>query len=159
RQQILARQTIDIFAPLANRLGIASLKWELEDLGLKTLKPGEYHHIAGLLEARREEREADVRTICGRISGALQDTGMQADISGRPKHSYSIWKKMQNKKLGFDELFDIRAVRVQVDTVTECYQALSIVHELWPQNQAEYDDYIVAPKANNYQSLHTVVHG
>src|SRR5699024_819008 len=121
------------------------------------LEPRRYHEIAGQLAARRQEREAVVHALRDQLGRALADAGIDAQVDGRPKHIYSIWRKTRNKHLSFDELFDIRALRVRVETVRECYEALSVAHTLWPNNAAEYEDYIAAPKANNYQSLHTVV--
>lgn len=155
----MARQTLDLYTPLANRLGIGEFKWALQDLSLRILEPDSYHRIAQLLAARRTEREDEIEMLRRRMAAALHAAGIQAEILGRPKHIYSIWSKMQQKGLDFDGLFDIRAFRVLVDTVTQCYEALTVIHELWTPLTAEYTDYIAAPKANNYRSLHTVVRG
>jgi GTP pyrophosphokinase len=153
----LARETLDLYAPLANRLGIWQLKWELEDLAFRFLDPGRYKEIARLLEEKRVEREAFIADAVGRVRTALGKAGIEADVSGRPKHIYSIWNKMRIKKLEFGQLFDLRAVRVIVGDVRECYTALAIVHELWTPLTSEFDDYISRPKPNGYRSLHTVV--
>lgn len=158
-QNQMARQTLELYAPLANRLGVSQLKWELEDLSLRALEPESYRRIAHLLAERRIDRERDIRDLQARISEALEQAGIDAQITGRPKHIYSIWRKMQQKGLGFHDLLDIRAVRVLVDTIPECYAALGVIQGLWRPIPDEYDDYIVAPKANNYQSLHAVVIG
>lgn len=157
RQHQLARQTLQLHASLANRLGVSRLKWELEDLSLRALEPETYHQIAQRLALKRQAREAAIQALRGQLTDALTQAGIDARVDGRPKHIYSIWRKMQKKHLHFDGLFDIRALRVRVNTIKQCYEALSIAHTLWPNNAAEYDDYIAAPKANNYQSLHTVV--
>ena len=150
-------ETLDLYAPLANRLGIWQLKWELEDLSLRFTRPSEYREIAQQLDESREQRIEFMQSAVLRIRGLLEENGIKAEVSGRPKHIYSIWKKMQRKHLRFDQLFDVRAVRIIVDTVERCYQVLSIVHENFPVISKEYDDYIAKPKPNGYQSLHTVV--
>ena len=158
-RQALARLTRDIHAPLANRLGIWQLKWELEDLAFRYLQPDTYRRIANLLAERRADREAFIRDSLAELQRALAAAGIQAELAGRPKHIYSIWKKMQRKSLDFSDLYDIRAVRVLVDSITDCYAALGVVHSLWPHLPGEFDDYIARPKANGYQSLHTAVIG
>ncbi len=155
----LARETLDIYAPLANRLGIWNIKWEMEDLCLRCLEPEEYNRIASLLDERREDRERGVADIAGLLGEKLADMDINADIMGRPKHIYSIRQKMKRKDVGFDRIFDVRAVRVLVDTVTDCYAALGVVHGLWQNIPGEFDDYIASPKTNLYQSLHTAVTG
>ena len=152
-------ETLDLYAPLANRLGIWQLKWELEDLSLRFTRPSEYREIAQQLDESREQRIEFMQSAVLRIRGLLEENGIKAEVSGRPKHIYSIWKKMQRKHLRFDQLFDVRAVRIIVDTVERCYQVLSIVHENFPVISKEYDDYIAKPKPNGYQSLHTTVIG
>ena len=152
-------ETLDLYAPLANRLGIWQLKWELEDLSLRFTRPSEYREIAQQLDESREQRIEFMQSAVLRIRGLLEENGIKAEVSGRPKHIYSIWKKMQRKHLRFDQLFDVRAVRIIVDTVERCYQVLSIVHENFPVISKEYDDYIAKPKPNGYQSLHTTVMG
>jgi len=158
-RQALARLTRDIHAPLANRLGIWQLKWELEDLAFRYLQPDTYRRIARLLDERRADREAFIRQSLDELRQALDAAGIHADLAGRPKHIYSIWKKMHRKSLEFSDLYDIRAVRILVDSVTDCYAALGMVHGLWPHLPNEFDDYIARPKANGYQSLHTAVLG
>ncbi len=158
-RQALARLTRDIHAPLANRLGIWQLKWELEDLAFRHLQPDTYRRIADLLDERRADREAFIRDSLAELQRALAAAGIRAELAGRPKHIYSIWKKMQRKALDFSDLYDIRAVRVLVDSITDCYAALGVVHSLWPHLPGEFDDYIARPKANGYQSLHTAVIG
>jgi GTP pyrophosphokinase len=155
----LARLTRDIHAPLANRLGIWQLKWELEDLAFRFLQPEVYQRIAKLLDERRADREGFIRDALAELQQALTAAGIPADLAGRPKHIYSIWKKMQRKALDFSDLYDIRAVRVLVDNVTDCYAALGVVHARWPHLPGEFDDYIARPKSNGYQSLHTAVLG
>ncbi|WP_158881894.1 bifunctional (p)ppGpp synthetase/guanosine-3',5'-bis(diphosphate) 3'-pyrophosphohydrolase [Rhodanobacter sp. L36] len=155
----LARQTRDIHSPLANRLGIWQLKWELEDLAFRFLQPDVYQRIARLLDERRTDREGFIRDSLSELQHALEAAGIHADLAGRPKHIYSIWKKMQRKALDFSDLYDIRAVRILVDNITDCYAALGVVHGRWPHLSEEFDDYIARPKANGYQSLHTAVLG
>jgi len=154
-----AQTAFDFYAPLANRLGLGRIKWELEDLALRYAHPRDYADIARRLEERRADREAYIRRVMDELHAALAEAGIPAQVSGRPKHIYSIWRKMQRKNKRFEELFDVRAVRVLVDTVDQCYAALSVVHARWPFIPGEYDDYIAAPKANRYQSLHTAVVG
>ncbi|MGE5337633.1 MAG: RelA/SpoT family protein [Gemmatimonadota bacterium] len=152
-----ARETLQLYAPLANRLGIWQLKWELEDLALRFLEPQTYKQIARWLEAKRIEREAFIEGAITRLGQLLAEAGIRAEVSGRPKHIYSIWNKMRTKSLAFEQLYDVRALRVIVDDVAQCYQALSLVHQHWTPIGSEYDDYIARPKPNGYQSLHTVV--
>ncbi|KOR31978.1 (p)ppGpp synthetase [Achromatium sp. WMS3] len=155
----LATETHTLYAPLANRLGIWQLKWELEDMSLRFLEPQEYNRIAGLLDESRVAREQYINQIINIIQIDFNKAGFKAQITGRPKHIYSIWRKMVRKKLGFENIFDVLAVRILVDTVTDCYAALGIVHSLWRHIPGEFDDYIATPKANNYQSIHTAVTG
>jgi GTP pyrophosphokinase len=159
QQKQFSRNTRDIFAPIANRLGIWQIKWELEDLSLRFLEPEAYRHIARQLEERREERLAFISETITVLEKEFSKAGIKAKISGRPKHIYSIWKKMQRKDKDFSHIFDVRALRVLVDTVSDCYAALGIVHSLWHHLPKEFDDYIATPKANLYQSIHTVVVG
>ncbi len=154
-----ARLTSHIHAPLANRLGIWQLKWELEDLAFRALHPETYKHIARMLAEKRQHREAFIQQVQSELRELLASHGIKGEIQGRPKHIYSIWKKMQKKHLSFQQLFDIRAVRILVDTVAECYTVLGLVHGHWQPIPGEFDDYIAMPKANNYQSLHTAVVG
>jgi GTP pyrophosphokinase len=142
---------------LANRLGIWQMKWELEDLSLRFTEPEIYNEISKELDETREQRLAFMRGCVERIQMLLKANGIEAEVSGRPKHIYSIYKKMVRKHLRFDQLFDIRAVRIIVDTVEHCYEVLSLVHENFTVLSKEYDDYIANPKPNGYQSLHTVV--
>jgi len=153
----LAQESQQVFAPLANRLGIWPIKWELEDLAFRFLDPEAYRRIARLLDEKRTEREASVEAARRQVARELEAVGLRAEVQGRPKHIYSIWKKMQGKGLDFDHVFDVRALRVIVDDVPQCYAALSRVHERFPPVPGEYDDYIARPKPNGYQSLHTVV--
>ena len=158
-RRALARLTADIHAPLANRLGIWQLKWELEDLAFRYLQPDTYQRIARLLDEKRGGRERVIEDAKQRLRAALAEAGVAAEVAGRPKHIFSIWKKMQRKGLDFSELYDIRAVRVLVDDVADCYAALGIVHHLWTPIASEFDDYIAKPKGNDYRSLHTAVIG
>jgi GTP pyrophosphokinase len=155
--QDIARETMQLYAPLANRLGIWQLKWEMEDLAFRFLEPETYKQIARWLEAKRIERESLIERSIARLKEVLANAGVRAEVSGRPKHIYSIWNKMRTKSLAFEQLHDVRGLRVIVDDVAQCYQALSLVHEHWTPIGAEYDDYIARPKPNGYQSLHTVV--
>lgn len=158
-QKNVAREALDLYAPLANRLGVWQIKWALEDLALRYLEPERYKEIARLLEERRVDRERYLARFIDELQQALIAEGIPAEVKGRPKHIYSIWKKMQRKNLGFDEIFDIRAVRVIARTVAECYAVLGLVHSRWRYLRSEFDDYIAAPKHNLYQSLHTAVVG
>lgn len=153
----LARESQQVFAPLANRLGIWQIKWEIEDLSFRFLDPAAYRHIARLLDEKRTEREASVEAIRRQVAEELAAVDLHAEVQGRPKHIYSIWKKMRGKGLDFAQVFDVRALRVIVDDVPQCYAALSRVHERYRAVPGEYDDYIAKPKPNGYQSLHTVV--
>jgi len=164
QQKLIAQQTRSIFAPLANRLGVWQLKWELEDLSVRYLEPELYKKVAKLLDERRIDREQYIAEVVSRLKQALIQAGIPADVTGRPKHIYSIINKMKHKQLDFSELYDVRAVRVlvddsQVDGIRACYTALGLVHELWPPIDGEFDDYIAHPKSNNYRSLHTAVVG
>lgn len=153
----MAYEALHVFAPLANRLGIWQIKWELEDLSFRFLEPDTYRDIAKLLDEKRAEREVYMEQLRMRLEADLSAYGIKATVSGRPKHIYSIIKKMRGKSLNFDQLFDIRALRVVVPTVKDCYTALSWVHEHFQSIESEFDDYIAKPKPNGYQSLHTVV--
>ena len=157
KQQRIARQTAEIYAPLAERLGIWQIKWELEDLAFKTMDPDAYHEVAGQLESHRKGREAYVRRAMDELQEALAEAGIEAELSGRPKHIYSIYKKMQRKRAEFGEIYDVHALRVLVADVRECYAALGVVHSLWRPIPGQFDDYIAMPKNNMYQSLHTAV--
>ena len=153
------REAVELYAPLANRLGVWQLKWELEDLSLRVLEPSEYKRIAKLLDERRLDRERYISDVIATLQAELRDAGLDAEITGRPKHIYSIWNKMRRKQVGIETLYDIRAVRILVDSVRDCYTALGIVHHLWTPLAREFDDYIAKPKANDYRSLHTAVIG
>lgn len=154
-----ALETQEIYAPLANRLGIWQFKWELEDLAFRFSAPEDYKRIAGWLKSKRAEREQYIEDVKRELSRELDQLGIRGEVTGRPKHIYSIWRKMQRKSLQFDQVMDVLAVRVMVDTISECYAALGIVHGLWQYIPGEFDDYIATPKGNNYRSLHTAVIG
>jgi len=158
-RQRAAREVLDLFAPLANRLGVWQLKWELEDLSLRALEPDAYKAIARMLDERRLDRQRYIEDVVALLERELAAAGIRAEVTGRPKHIYSIWSKMRRKQSGIDALYDIRAVRILVDDVKDCYTALGIVHHLWTPLAREFDDYIAKPKANNYRSLHTAVIG
>ena len=155
----LAQLARDIHAPLANRLGIWQLKWELEDLAFRHLEPETFQRIVRLLDEKRAGRERYVEQVRATLHDALQAQDVVADVAGRPKHIYSIWKKMQKKDVPFGELYDLRALRVLVDGIPDCYAALGVVHALWAPIPSEFDDYIARPKRNDYRSLHTAVSG
>lgn len=156
---VIAREVANIYAPLANRLGIGQLKWELEDLAFRCLHPDKYREIAKDLGERRVDREKYIENFVNELSDLLKHEGIKCEVYGRPKHIYSIWRKMQRKHLRFDELYDIRAVRVIVEKISDCYAVLGIVHSKWKHIQEQFDDYIANPKSNGYQSIHTVVYG
>jgi GTP pyrophosphokinase len=153
----LAQETLNVFAPLANRLGIWQLKWELEDLAFRFLEPDTYKTLARQLDEKRVEREAYVAQTRDRLEAELARAGVKADVQGRPKHLYSIWRKMKGKSLGFEQVLDVRALRVIAGDVKDCYAALGLVHSVFTPLPEEFDDYIAKPKVNGYQSLHTVV--
>ena len=153
----LAAEALNVFAPLANRLGIWEIKWEMEDLSFRFLEPDTYKQVAKLLDEKRAEREASVERLRQQLAEELRNQGVQATVQGRPKHIYSIVKKMRGKSLGFDQVYDIRALRIVVPSVPDCYAALSWVHTAFAPIHNEFDDYIARPKPNGYQSLHTVV--
>ncbi len=155
----IAQETTDLYGPLANRLGVWQIKWELEDLSFRYLHPESYKRIAKLLDERRVDRENFINEALTTLRRELAAAGVTADLTGRPKHIYSIWKKMQQKKLDFSEVYDVRAVRILVDDLKDCYTALGIVHHLWQPIPGEFDDYISHPKGNFYRSLHTAVIG
>jgi GTP pyrophosphokinase len=158
-RRALAELTADIHAPLANRLGIWQLKWELEDLAFRYLQPETYQRIARLLDEKRAGRERFIEEAKDRLRAVLAEAGIAAEVDGRPKHIFSIWKKMQRKHVEFHELYDVRAIRVLVDDVAQCYAALGLVHQHWTPIPSEFDDYIAKPKGNDYRSLHTAVLG
>ena len=159
KQKRIARETLDLFAPLANRLGIWRVKWELEDLAFRYLEPAAYHDIAGWLSERQANRERYIERFVGTLKKELEHGAVQAEVMGRAKHAYAIWCKMRRKNQGFDQIYDVRAVRVLVNSIPDCYAALGIVHTCWQFVPGEFDDYIATPKENNYQSIHTAVIG
>ncbi len=154
-----ARETMDIYAPLANRLGVWQFKWELEDLSFRFMEPESYARIARMLDEKRAEREQYIADAIRTLAAELESVGVKGEIHGRPKHIYSIWNKMKSKGLDFSELYDVRALRVIVGDVKDCYTALGVVHNLWQPVSQEFDDYVSRPKGNHYQSLHTAVLG
>lgn len=159
-RQRVAQETLDIYAPLANRLGVATLKWEMEDLAFREREPESYKRIAKALEERRADREVYIAAFVARLRSLLEADGyLDCQVFGRPKHIYSIWKKMRRKRVEFEDLFDVRAVRVLVGSVRDCYAVLGLVHSTWTPIPSEFDDYIANPKDNGYQSLHTAVFG
>ena len=159
RQHRIASEVLQIFAPMANRLGIWRLKWELEDLAFRYTQPEEYRRIAKLLDGRRTERERQIADVVGMMRDALREEHISAEVQGRAKHIFSIWRKMQAKGIDFSEVYDVRAVRVLVDSIRDCYAALGVIHTLWHHVPLEFDDYIANPKENGYRSLHTAVIG
>ena len=158
-QRQAARRALNLYTPLANRLGVWQLKWELEDLAFRFLEPQTYQEIAQLLDERRTDRENYIEQVLATLTHALRAEQLQVSVQGRPKHIYSIYKKMQQKRLAFAELYDVRALRVLTDNVKDCYTALGVAHNLWQPIPGEFDDYIAQPKGNNYRSLHTAVTG
>lgn len=158
KQRRIARETLEIFAPLANRLGIWRMKWELEDLGFRYVDPDQYRKIAGMLDERRADREGTMSAIIQKIRGTLADHHIESvEVSGRPKHIHSIWKKMARKQTNFEQIYDVRAVRIIVKDISTCYVTLGVIHGMWKPQPGEFDDYIATPKENFYQSLHTAV--
>ena len=157
-RESIARESLDIYAPLANRLGIWQLKWELEDLSFRFLEPETYKRIARMLDERRVEREQFIVDAVARLKSEVAAIGVKAEVYGRPKHIYSIYNKMRGKRLDFSQIYDVRALRVLVSEVKDCYAVLGIVHQIWTPIPKEFDDYISMPKGNNYQSLHTAVY-
>src|SRR3989338_3743001 len=154
KRERIARETLEIFAPLANRLGIWQIKWELEDLAFRHTDPERYREIASAVAGRQEDRERTMTRIAQQVKNALDEHKIEADVSGRPKHIYSIYKKMDRKGVGFDEVYDVRAVRSLVKDLPTCYSALGVIHNLWKPVPGEFDDYVATPKDNFYQSLH-----
>ena len=157
RQVPIARETLDIYAPLAHRLGVYTIKWELEDLSLRYIDPDGYYDLVAKVGMRREEREKLIASVTRQLQDSLRKTGIKAEIEGRPKHFYSIYKKMKSQNKTFDQINDLIAIRVLVNTQQDCYYVLGVVHTLWPQVPGRFKDYISLPKANMYQSLHTTV--
>ena len=159
KKQKVAREVFDVYAPLAHRLGIGHLKWELEDLSFRYLQPHAYKKIARLLDEKRLDREGYINSVIDSLQTSLVSVGIDGEISGRAKHIFSIWRKMKRKRIDFYQVYDVRAVRVLVPEVRDCYAVLGIVHNLWQHIPKEFDDYIAAPKENGYRSLHTAVLG
>ena len=159
QQKRIAQESKGIFAPLANRLGVWQIKWELEDLSLRYLEPQLYKEVAKMLDERRVDREQYIIDVVNQLKYELSNAEIKGDVTGRPKHIYSIIKKMKSKRLDFNELYDVRAVRILVDDIKDCYTVLGMIHNLWQPIPGEFDDYIARPKSNNYRSLHTAVSG
>ncbi len=159
KQKRIAQETLDVYAPLASRLGIWDLKWQLEDLALQYLQPSAYRSIADLLAEKRQEREAYINRVLEVICQRLDEEGLVAEVTGRPKHIYSIYRKMEEKRRSFEEIYDVRGVRILVQEIRDCYAALGVIHSMWRPIPGEFDDYIAMPKDNMYQSLHTSVIG
>ncbi|MFM8319371.1 MAG: RelA/SpoT family protein, partial [Chloroflexota bacterium] len=157
KRKRIAQETLDIFAPLANRLGIWQIKWELEDLAFRFVNEEKYREISDSIAKRRSDREQEMQDIRDRLIKTLSQAGIQAEVSARPKHIYSIYRKMKRKGVTFDQVHDVRGVRVLVPDVTQCYMALGIIHTHWRPIPGEFDDYVAAPKDNFYRSLHTAV--
>src|SRR5690554_6673686 len=159
RRRQVAREVADVYAPLAHRLGIGHIKWELEDLAFRYLEPADYKRIATLLDERRIARQEYIDKVLQVLRDELEDAHIEGEVTGRAKHIYSIWRKMQRKGISFSQVYDIRAVRILVPTVRDCYTVLGIVHSQWRNIPNEFDDYIASPKENGYRSLHTAVIG
>lgn len=159
KQRLISQETLDIFAPLAHRLGIWKIKFEMEDLAFRHLHPLEYYNLVGEIDKKRQEREGDLQEVMGIIMKRLAEVDMVCDIQGRPKHLYSIYQKMKRQQTSLDEIYDLMAIRIIVDSVRECYAVLGVIHALWKPIPGRFKDYIAVPKSNMYQSLHTTVVG
>jgi guanosine-3',5'-bis(diphosphate) 3'-pyrophosphohydrolase len=157
KQKRIAEETLEIYAPLANRLGIWQMKWELEDLSFRYVRPEKYKEIARHIAERRADREKDIRAIADRVKGQLTKAGIEAEVEARPKHLYSIYRKMERKGVPFEEVYDVRGIRILVEDESDCYLALGVIHSNWKPIPGTFDDYIATPKDNFYQSLHTAV--
>src|SRR5712664_3890609 len=157
KRRKISRETLDIYAPLAHRLGIGQIKWELEDLAFRNLEPEAYEDVVKRIARKRNDRETLVSDLREILARELDNVGIKAEITGRPKHIYSVWQKMTREKKDFSEIYDLSAIRVQVDSVRDCYGVLGVVHSLWKPVPGRFKDYIAMPKSNGYQSLHTTV--
>src|SRR5437660_9002275 len=157
KRRKISRETLDIYAPLAHRLGIGQIKWELEDLAFRNLEPEAYEDVVSRIARKRGERESLVNDLREILARELEKVGIQADITGRPKHIYSVWQKMTRESKDFSEIYDLSAIRVHVESVRDCYGVLGVVHSLWKPMPGRFKDYVAMPKSNGYQSLHTTV--